>query len=262
MNQMNEIVGGWRFGRPLPYGVSNAMVRFGIRVADAKEGIVKYGMNNTYEFAAELDALEKLGKLDGIVGLLDSGVMREGGWSKRFLVMEKIAGVPLWTWRCEAMEGFSPVSWGFGELALLASDALMALERVHRSGWIHGDPYPRNVMITPEGQAVWVDLELAGAVDGGYAEANIFVWALAAHFEDEFADAPLGALAEVLPVSVEEWPVGGVSFSDRYGRSFDIREPTAQCVAGAFENLAYCWGGERAKITRGVQRWMAVESVG
>jgi len=91
----------------------------------------------------------------------------------RFLVLERVAGVPLTTGvvsRCPAIRAAPDAApdadrgaysayrdWALGIAAQVAD----TIERIHAEGYVYGDLHPRNVVVTPGDRAVLVDFEMA-----------------------------------------------------------------------------------------------------
>lgn len=105
-------------------------------------------------FLAEARAFEAL-EHPRLVRVLGSGI-HEG---VVYLVMERIDGVTLAERIHERR--VLPVS----EVLALADDVLDALDLYHRTGRVHRDVKPGNIMVDRAGRAVLIDLGLLGAAD-------------------------------------------------------------------------------------------------
>lgn len=90
---------------------------------------------------------------------LDELVEHEGQW---FLTMELLDGTDLGRWSRHAAAGFDAgrARAAFGQLA-------QALAALHAAGKVHRDVKPSNVLVTPSGRVVLLDLGLVSEADAG-----------------------------------------------------------------------------------------------
>ncbi|HUH03842.1 MAG TPA: protein kinase [Kofleriaceae bacterium] len=101
-------------------------------------------------FEREIRVLAEL-RHPAVVQLLDSGIDDELG---PYLVTPLLPGATL-----RALQGRGPL--GPEAAALLLEPLADGLAAVHRAGLVHRDVKPENVIVTPEGRVVLVDLGLA-----------------------------------------------------------------------------------------------------
>jgi tRNA A-37 threonylcarbamoyl transferase component Bud32 len=93
----------------------------------------------------------------------------------RFLVLDHVPGTALHTEvvaRCPAIRsGATPAQHlEYRQWALdVAGQVGRALDRLHAAGLTHGDLHPGNVLVTPDGRVVLLDLEMAAPLDGAPA---------------------------------------------------------------------------------------------
>jgi transcriptional regulator with GAF, ATPase, and Fis domain len=210
--------------------------------------------------AAEVDALiREAVALSGLEGLglpqvLDFGRLRDG---RPFLVRELVPG--------ESLEQLADA----GQPAPRLLDALVraadVLTHVHRSGLLHGDVKPANVIVTPDGAVSLVDLGLAapwregGALPEGltphYAAPEILsgqrltarseVYSLGVMLR-EIVDSSIGELAPKMVVALREI-ARRATVEDPAGRY-----PSADELASAVRHAA---GIAAPTLAKGDERW-------
>jgi tRNA A-37 threonylcarbamoyl transferase component Bud32 len=89
----------------------------------------------------------------------------------RFLVLEHVPGASLGrevVARCPAVrDGAGPADHlEYRQWALdVAAQVTRSVDRLHAAGWVHGDLHPHNVIVTPQGRTVLLDLEMAHRTD-------------------------------------------------------------------------------------------------
>ena len=154
------------------------------------------GATQGSEVEAELEVLAAV-EHHGLVPLVDFGHLADG---RRFVARPFVEGVDL-------SQHWGPARM-LGDLVALLVDLLTALQVLHKAGFVHGDLKPRNVLVTPEGQAVLTDFGLSrpreesrpGELAGGtwfYAAPELLLGAQPSPASDLFA---LGVLVHELHV--------------------------------------------------------------
>lgn len=140
----------------------------------------------------------------GVVRLLDVVRHEDGRWA---LIEERAAGRPLdLLIDTPALRSRSARERIVAELA----DALLAL---HDAGIVHGDIAPANIVVSPEGRAVLVDI-LAPVGEGGGTPG----WSLSERKDEEADWQALARIADALEVAVPgEGPVNAQAGADETG---------------------------------------------
>lgn len=151
----------------------------------------------------ELSALRLL-DLPGAVRLLDSGETESCSW----IVMDRVAGAPFPGRR-------APLEWTV--LAATAVELLRALARIHRSGFVHGDLKPPNVLVRADGSPVILDMGLAraGLESPSSESADAFAGTPLFMAPEQLRGAPSDARSDLFAVGLmiwraltDEWPHG------------------------------------------------------
>ncbi|GAA3819066.1 class III lanthionine synthetase LanKC [Cellulomonas soli] len=93
----------------------------------------------------------------------------------RFLVLDHVDGTTVSTQvvaRCPAVRADAAPAdrLAYRQWALdVDAQVRRAVARIHAAGYVHGDLHPGNVLLTPGGQVVLLDLEMARTVEGRHA---------------------------------------------------------------------------------------------
>lgn len=144
----------------------------------------------------EFDALKSL-KGATIVELVDAGNCVIRGEDCRYLVTTYIDGEPLDG--VLARDGGQPVA----RVARIGHDIALALDQVWAARIVHRDVKPNNVMVTPQGGAVLIDLGVARHMDLTSLTTAGKTWGTAGYLSPEQAlGRPLTCKSDVFALGI------------------------------------------------------------
>jgi tRNA A-37 threonylcarbamoyl transferase component Bud32 len=141
-----------------------------LKEARPHAGLTPDGRDAVDRLRAEEQHLRALAGPD-VVGVRDALTVH----GHRFLVLDHVPGTALHTEvvaRCPAIRsGATPAQHlEYRQWALdVAGQVARSVDRLHAAGLTHGDLHPGNVLVTPDGRVVLLDLEMAAPVDGAPA---------------------------------------------------------------------------------------------
>jgi hypothetical protein len=160
------------------------------------------------DFAREAEILGHLAG-EGAPRLLGEGEVD----GRRYLAVEWCAGVDAWTAASELRRGDRGERGDRAGLLALARSILEAYVRLHARGVTHGDVHPRNVLVSPAGEARLIDFGIARWEGSPSGIPRPWRGGVAFYFEPEYAAAVLaGVEAPEASAAGEQYAVGALLY--------------------------------------------------